>query len=198
MLLCSHCKSWGRYLHAVTAQSSLQRPAVHRHPPPQQCGPSGGELHWQKPRPDISLELLSLWGAGLLHDGSAAVQLILPLWSCRAASPVLLEHLEPLTCQDASLQEHSGLQGLYLLAVGQTKAGLAVGTTTSAALLLLDIKRAYDVGELAVLLISAPDPCLVSPSFVLSSAVRQWKSSYGLPVTCEQTQKNIFFIQIRI
>ena len=39
------------------------------------------------------------------------------------------------------------LQGLYLLATGQTKAGLAVGTTTSAALLLLDIKRAYDVGE---------------------------------------------------
>ena len=34
------------------------------------------------------------------------------------------------------------MQGLYLLAVGQTKAGLAVGTTTSAALLLLDIKRA--------------------------------------------------------
>jgi len=40
------------------------------------------------------------------------------------------------------------LQGLYLLAMGQTKAGLAVGTTTSAALLLLDIKRAYDVGEI--------------------------------------------------
>ncbi|CAL5228429.1 g11563 [Coccomyxa viridis] len=37
--------------------------------------------------------------------------------------------------------------GLYLLAMGQTKAGLAVGTTTSAALLLLDIKRAYDVED---------------------------------------------------
>ena len=47
------------------------------------------------------------------------------------------------------------MQGLYLLAVGQTKAGLAVGTTTSAALLLLDIKRAYDVGDHAALLISA-------------------------------------------
>ena len=43
------------------------------------------------------------------------------------------------------------LQGLYLLAAGQTKAGLAVGATTSAALLLLDIKRAYDVGEASVL-----------------------------------------------
>ena len=90
------------------------------------------------------------------------------------------------------------MQGLYLLAVGQTKAGLAVGTTTSAALLLLDIKRAYDVGELAVLLISAPGPCLVSPSFALSSAVRQWKPLHGLPVTCEQARKNIFFIQICI
>ena len=46
---------------------------------------------------------------------------------------------------------HGLLQGLYLLAAGQTKAGLAVGTATSAALLLLDIKRAYDVGEASVL-----------------------------------------------
>ena len=63
--------------------------------------------------------------------------------------PVLLKKssFEPLTYQGAVPQHHSGLQGLYLLAVGQTKAGLAVGTTTSAALLLLDIKRAYDVGE---------------------------------------------------
>lgn len=46
---------------------------------------------------------------------------------------------------------HGLLQGLYLLAAGQSKAGLAVGTATSAALLLLDIKRAYDVGEAPVL-----------------------------------------------
>ncbi len=38
-----------------------------------------------------------------------------------------------------------------MLAAGQTKAGLAMGTATSAALLLLDIKRAYDVGEASVL-----------------------------------------------
>ena len=52
----------------------------------------------------------------------------------------------------ARVQFSLGLQGLYLLAMGQTKAGLAVGTTTSAALLLLDIKRAYDVGRI-------PKPC---------------------------------------
>ena len=65
------------------------------------------------------------------------------------------------------------MQGLYLLAVGQTKAGLAVGTTTSAALLLLDIKRAYDVGERALLLTSAPDPSLAPSGSGLSSAVWQ-------------------------
>ena len=38
------------------------------------------------------------------------------------------------------------VQALGLLAQGQQKTGLAVGTVVSAALLLLDIKRAYDVG----------------------------------------------------
>ena len=37
-------------------------------------------------------------------------------------------------------------QALALLVQGQQKTGLAVGTVVSAALLLLDIKRAYDVG----------------------------------------------------
>ena len=81
------------------------------------------------------------------------------------------------------------MQGLYLLAVGQTKAGLAVGTTTSAALLLLDIKRAYDVGEPAVTLISNPNPCLISLQalcFPLLCGSEQ--SSYGPPGKHEQPE----------
>ena len=58
------------------------------------------------------------------------------------------------------------LQGLYLLATGQTKAGLVVGTSTSAALLLLDIKRAYDVGESSLLLLIAACYPTVLPGLV--------------------------------
>ena len=43
------------------------------------------------------------------------------------------------------------MQALALLVQGQQKTGLAVGTVVSAALLLLDIKRAYDVGAHALL-----------------------------------------------
>jgi hypothetical protein len=54
------------------------------------------------------------------------------------------------TLQGELQRRHVGLlsvQGLALLTQGQGKAGLAVGTITSAVLLLLDIKRAFDVGE---------------------------------------------------
>lgn len=49
------------------------------------------------------------------------------------------QHAAQLSC--------SAVQALGLLAQGQQKTGLAVGTVVSAALLLLDIKRAYDVGR---------------------------------------------------
>lgn len=38
------------------------------------------------------------------------------------------------------------MQALVLLTQGQQKAGLTVGTITSLTLLILDIKRAFDVG----------------------------------------------------
>ena len=78
----------------------------------------------------------------------------LALAAVRAEAPDRL-HLHKCLCartQQSAQGRHAPqlscpvMQALGLLAQGQQKTGLAVGTVVSAALLLLDIKRAYDVG----------------------------------------------------
>lgn len=99
-----------------------------------------------KGRPSIGILLLS--NIALVAVTSMTSQILSLL--CAQQTPSSLQHAIMPTDRQYD-RCHTLLQGLYLLATGQTKAGLAVGTATSAALLLLDIKRAYDVGEASVL-----------------------------------------------